>query len=185
MRRYVVPAVVATVAVIFVIVLAVAISDQGSNNSIAYSVASHRYKPPPKDHAKLPMLNHARSTRSFASYRGKVVLVNFFASWCPPCQAEAPLLARAQKMLSAHGGTVLGVVFQDRPDKALGYLSTYHLSYPVLTDPAGSVATAFGVTGVPDSYLINPRGQIVWLNLEQLTPAFVQSTLPKLIAQFA
>jgi cytochrome c biogenesis protein CcmG/thiol:disulfide interchange protein DsbE len=186
MRRFAVPAVIAAIAIVLLIVLAFGITKSGANNSIAYSVASHHYRLAPKDDAELPVLGASGDqTQSFASYRGKIVLVNFFANWCVPCHDEAPLLARAQKMLAAHNGTVLGVVFENSPSDALDYLHNYGLGYPALTDPAGHVANAFGVTGVPDTYLINRQGKIVWLNLYQLTSAFVNKTLPQLIAKYA
>jgi cytochrome c biogenesis protein CcmG/thiol:disulfide interchange protein DsbE len=182
MRRLAVPAVITAVAAAVLAMLAFGISNSGPNNSIAYSVASKDYKIAPDYRTALPVLQGASGNRSLASYRGRVVLLNFFASWCEPCQGEAPVLAQAQKLLAAHGGTVVGVTFQNSPSDALGYLQSYHLTYPVLTDVSGSLASAFGgLTGVPDTYLLNRQGKIVALNTYQITSSWVKNTLPQLL----
>lgn len=189
MRRFAVPAVTATLAVVLLIVLAVAISNQGANNSIAYAVASHHYREAPDSATPLPVLSGtsavggAKSVR-LTDLRGKVVLVNLFASWCVACQAEAPVLAHAEKLLAAHGGMVLGVTYQNSPSAALGFVHQYHVDYPVVEDPSGNLATALNVTnGVPDTFVVNREGKIVALNLYQLTTGWVNQTLPKLLAQ--
>jgi cytochrome c biogenesis protein CcmG/thiol:disulfide interchange protein DsbE len=192
MRRFAVPAMVAAVAIVLLIVLAVGISSQGANNSLAYGVQSGKYKTAPDRTTQLPVLSAASTgasarTESLSNYRGKLVLVNLFASWCVPCQQEAPVLGQAEKLLSAHGGTVLGVTYQDSPQNELGFIRRYSITYPVLNDVGGGLAKAFGITnnGVPDTYLVSPSGKIVWLDLFQLGPNFVKQTLPQLIAKFA
>jgi cytochrome c biogenesis protein CcmG/thiol:disulfide interchange protein DsbE len=189
MRRYAVPAVVATLAVILLVVLAVGIAHQGANNSIAYSVQSGHYKPAPDATKQVPTLagaarNDTAATGSLADYRGKLVLVNFFATWCIPCQQEASVIGQAQKLLAAHDGTVLGINFKDSPSAAVAFMRQHHDDYPALFDTGSNLAEAYGVTEVPDTYLVNRQGKIVWLNLYQLTPAFVHKTLPSLIAKF-
>ncbi|WP_249009538.1 TlpA disulfide reductase family protein [Conexibacter sp. DBS9H8] len=188
MRRYAVPAVITAVAVALLIVLATGIASQGTNNSIADGVATHHYRTAPDLHAQLPALagdpaDGGRRTRSLADYRGRVVLINLFASWCVPCQAEAPVLRQAQALLSAHGGTVLGVTYQDSPQNALSFIRRYHIDYPVVRDVAGAFANAYNVNGVPDTFVMNRAGKIVALNLYQLTPAWVHQTLPRIIAE--
>ena len=175
------PAAVVCDSIILVIVLAVGISGQVSNNSIAYSVQSGHYRMAPDATLPLKVLtNSPARTRTLADYRGRVVLVNLFASWCTQCQLEAPELARVDTMLKRHGGTVLGITYQNRPGAALGFVRQYHVSYPVLQDASGRLASAYGITsGVPDSYLIDRQGRIVALNLYEITPAWVKQTLPR------
>ena len=184
MRRFVIPAAIAAIAIVFVIVLAVGVSGQGRNNSIAYSVASRQFKPAPDDLTQLPVLSGVREkTRSFSDYRGKVVLVNFFAGWCDGCQEEVGVMAKVQKLLAKHGGTVLGVTYQDASSDALGFMRKHRENYPVLGDPEGKVANSFNFETIPDSYVIARNGKIEALNEYPLTMAWVRKNLIPIIDQ--
>ena len=107
----------------------------------------------------LPALG--RSTEaSVADYRGKWVLVNFWASWCDPCRAESPALERFQRENRDRGFTVLGIDTQDLTADGLGFVREYGLSYPHLRDADGDAADAWGTTGVPESFLVDPSGRL-------------------------
>lgn len=97
---------------------------------------------------------------SLAEHRGQWVLVNFWASWCVPCKAEAPALEKFQRQ---HGGgefTVLGIDTRDLSSDGRGFAERYGLSYPQLRDGDGAAAHDYGTTGVPESYLVDPRGVV-------------------------
>lgn len=97
---------------------------------------------------------------SLADYRGRWVLVNFWASWCLPCREEAPALERFQRR---HGGpdfTVLGIDSRDLTSDGLAFVREYGLTYPQLRDGDGSAADDYGTTGVPENFLIDPRGRV-------------------------
>jgi len=99
-------------------------------------------------------------TESLVDYRGRWVLVNFWASWCEPCREEAPALERFQR---EHGGpkfTVLGIDTQDLTSDGLGFMREYGLSYPQLRDGDGVAAEDYGTTGVPENFLVNPQGRV-------------------------
>lgn len=109
--------------------------------------------------AALPLLD-GDGSESLADYRGKWVLVNFWASWCPPCRAETPALEEFQQR---HGGprfTVLGIDTQDLSDDAQAFVERFGLSYPQLRDGNGDTADEYGTTGVPETFLIDPAGKI-------------------------
>ena len=185
MRRFVVPGIITAVVVAVLAVLAFGVANQGTNNSIDARVDSGHYPPAPSAGMALPVLGRTNSTESLSDFRGKVVLVNMFASWCQPCQAEAPVLRHAQQMLAAHGGTVLGVTYQDDPSNDVTYMRQYHLSFPVIRDVNGNFAHAFGVSGVPESFVINRVGRIQALRRFQLTDRWVNQTLPKILEERA
>jgi cytochrome c biogenesis protein CcmG, thiol:disulfide interchange protein DsbE len=103
----------------------------------------------------------APGTGEIADYRGKWVLVNFWASWCEPCKAEAPALESFQRAHAASGFTVLGIDLDDATDDAVAFVGRYGLTYPQLRDgDGGDRRDAYGMTGFPESFLIDPGGHI-------------------------
>ena len=98
---------------------------------------------------------------SLAAFRGHRVVLNFWASWCQPCRAEFPVLIQLR---AAHPDvTVLGVVFQDTDGSARSFLRAHGATWPGVRDPAGQIASAYGVhpkPGIPVSILIGPDGII-------------------------
>jgi cytochrome c biogenesis protein CcmG, thiol:disulfide interchange protein DsbE len=109
--------------------------------------------------AALPQLEGGASS-SLADYRGSWVLVNFWASWCIPCREEAPALERFQRQHQGEDFTVLGVDTQDLSGDGRDFVEKYGLSYPQLRDGNGDAASDFGTTGVPENFLIDPRGKV-------------------------
>ena len=92
---------------------------------------------------------------------GRWTLVNFFATWCVPCQAEHPDLVRFSTAHAEVGDArVVSVVFSDEPDDVAAFFAEHGGTWPVLEDPVGQVALEWGVTGVPESFLVGPDGSV-------------------------
>jgi cytochrome c biogenesis protein CcmG/thiol:disulfide interchange protein DsbE len=136
-------------------------------------------RPPAPDHA-LPMLEGS-GTKSLADYRGKVVFLNFWASWCPPCRKEAPLLSRFQRQLGARG-TVLGVTYKDDPADSIAFMSKYELDYPSLRDSKLELAPDYGTRALPETFVIDGKGRIVAVSRGQVTQEFLDNALAKATA---
>ncbi|MEX2107796.1 MAG: TlpA disulfide reductase family protein [Solirubrobacterales bacterium] len=113
---------------------------------------------------RLPVLD-GEGQGAIADYRGRWVLVNLWASWCGPCREEAPVLERFARRYRDEGVTVLGINVQDNSDDALAFLESYPTTYPQLRSIGDERSSAFGTTGVPESFLVDPRGivALVWL----------------------
>jgi len=94
--------------------------------------------------------------------RGTPVLLNFWASWCVPCQEEAPTLERAWRQQARPGGVLLvGLDMQDVTSDARSFMRHYAIDYPNIRDPTDAVARTYGATGVPETFFIGASGQIV------------------------
>jgi len=94
-----------------------------------------------------------------ASLRGRWVVVNFFASWCPPCRQEEPeLVSFAYAHRGAGGAVLVGVAYDDAAGSARQFLTSTGATWPALADPSGTVAVDFGVRSPPETFLVSPSG---------------------------
>jgi cytochrome c biogenesis protein CcmG/thiol:disulfide interchange protein DsbE len=93
--------------------------------------------------------------------RGAPVVLNFWASWCPPCREEAPRLERSWRESRDRGVVVLGLDMQDLTGDAREFIREFHISYPNVRDPGDDVAREWGVTGLPETFFISARGRVV------------------------
>ena len=137
--------------------LTYAVAQNGSSHSIDDALAKGQRPTAPS--VTLPRLG-ASGSGSLAAYKGKVVVLNFWASWCDPCKSESPLLERWQRRIAPQGGTVLGIDEQDVESDAMRFASRYGLTYPSLRDGPGARQHDFGVTGVPETLVIDRRGRV-------------------------
>jgi cytochrome c biogenesis protein CcmG/thiol:disulfide interchange protein DsbE len=172
-------AVVAAAAAL-IVMLAYGVAAQRTDTTIEDQLSEG--KRPSTPQASLPVLGGS-GERSLADYRGKVVVLNFWASWCPPCVDELPLLERNQRRIRGHGGTVLGVNYKDLPEDALGFVRRFGLSYPSLRDRDGEYAERFGAIAFPETFVIDRRGRIAATRRGPVDRPWLDKTLPRLLAE--
>lgn len=98
---------------------------------------------------------------SLEDLRGKPVVINFWASWCPPCRIEAPLIERTWREYKNRGLIFLGVNIQDRKEDALNYIREFDITYPNGPDPTGEISIDYGVSGLPVTFFVSSTGEIV------------------------
>jgi cytochrome c biogenesis protein CcmG, thiol:disulfide interchange protein DsbE len=128
----------------------------------------------------LPRLDGG-GTGSLTGYRGRWVLVNFWASWCVPCRDEAPALGNFQR---AHGGrafTVLGIDTRDLSGDGRAFARRYGLAYPQLRDGDGQRAHDFGTSGVPESFLVDPAGKLRLARRGPVTATYLRDYVAPLL----
>ncbi len=101
---------------------------------------------------------------SLAGYRGDVLVLNFWGSWCAPCRAEAPQLGTLARQLAPSGVRFLGVDIRDEPQSALAFMQTFRVGYPSLSDPSDEIALQFRSTvppdAIPSTIVIDRAGKI-------------------------
>jgi cytochrome c biogenesis protein CcmG/thiol:disulfide interchange protein DsbE len=100
-------------------------------------------------------------TLSLSSLEGKAVALNFWASWCIPCKEEAPILEQVWDERREQGLVVLGIDTKDFREDAQRFIRRYELSYPVVFDGPGKMLGRFGVTGFPETFVLDRQGRVV------------------------
>jgi cytochrome c biogenesis protein CcmG/thiol:disulfide interchange protein DsbE len=148
--------VIGAAAVAVALVVAVLVS--GLGRSSVFDPVAVLGRPAPAD--VLPALNGGRI--DLADLRGKAVLVNFWNTWCQPCQQEAPALAGfTARHADDPSFVMVGVVHDDTTDAVTRWVGTHDIAWQVALDPGNRAALDFGTTGQPETYAISPTGVIV------------------------
>jgi cytochrome c biogenesis protein CcmG, thiol:disulfide interchange protein DsbE len=152
------------------------VSAQSASRTLDERVARGEHPAAPEATRALPQLD-GRGSGTLAAYRGKVVVLNFWASWCEPCQVEAPLLERAQSTLARDGGTVLGVTYLDASPDSQDFVRHYHLTYPNLRDNSGAFAHSYGTDQLPESFVIDRDGHVAAVSRGEINQAFLDRAI--------
>ena len=182
LKRLLAPVPLAAVAIVLTLValLAYGVAQNTPDRTIDDAVAAGKRIPAPK--LDLPRLGSSNRL-SLAALRGKVVVVNFWASWCPPCRGESPILERWHRRIAARGGTVLGVDVLDLESDARAFVRRYGMTYPILHDGDGGSRKAFDVYQQPDTIVIDRRGRIASVVRGPVTDTYLQRVLPPLLSE--
>ncbi len=109
--------------------------------------------------------------------RGKVVVLNFWASWCVPCKDEQPALDALAKTYNGRGVAFVGINIQDNQRDANGFVQQFGITYPVASDPSGAVYINYGVVGVPETYVVTRDGRIGRKLVGPVDPIDLSTTL--------
>jgi cytochrome c biogenesis protein CcmG/thiol:disulfide interchange protein DsbE len=173
MKRPVIPILASFAGLALLALLVYGVTHQAASRTLDEAVAQRQWPAAPDAHRALPALNGS-SGQTLAGYDGKVVILNFWASWCEPCEAEAPQLERTQRQLQRLRGTVLGVTYRDASPDSLRFVRRFGLSYPNLRDPGGDFAHAYGTDELPESFVIDRQGRIVAISRGEVTEGFLQ-----------
>ncbi len=172
-------AVIAALAAL-VALLAYGVTSRQPNRGIERALAAGEREPAPS--ITLPRLSGGGS-ESLSDYRGEVVILNYWASWCDPCRDEAPLLQRWHRRIAPRGGTVLGVDALDVTSDARSFTREYGLTYPMLRDRDGRMQSRFGVVGYPETIVLDRRGRIAALRRGPVDERFLARTVGPLLEE--
>jgi cytochrome c biogenesis protein CcmG, thiol:disulfide interchange protein DsbE len=173
---------IALAAAALVALLTYGVASVGPDTSLDEALQEgDRVEAPVRD---LPRLG-AEGTGSLADHRGDVVVLNLWASWCEPCKDEMPLLQRTHERIGPQGGMVLGIDTQDASDAALAFLREYEIDFPSLRDRDREYGRELGVSGFPETFLIDREGRIAALRRGPVTKEWLDENLPPLLEERA
>jgi cytochrome c biogenesis protein CcmG/thiol:disulfide interchange protein DsbE len=132
----------------------------------------------------LHTLDDAQVVRS-TDFHGQVVVINFWASWCAECRVEHGAFAAAWDRYRDKGVVLVGIAFQDRPTASRAYLDELGGDWPQLQDPGDRTALAYGVYGVPETYVVGPDGTVAAKTIGAVSYAWLTDQVERLLPQVA
>lgn len=132
---------------------------------------------------QLTLENVNGETESLEDFSGQVLLLNNWATWCPPCKAEMPTLKKFHEAHSAEGFTIIGVEAGDGKDEVLQFAQSLSLTFPIWLDPDGMALNAFKNGNLPNSYVIDRNGIVRYAWTGEISLAMLEKYVTPLIAE--
>lgn len=179
MKRPAVPIVAILLAAALVALLVYGVVGNADDTTLESAIAKGEYPVAPGASVALPRLE-GDGAMSLAALRGQVVVLNFWASWCGPCESEAPVLVRAQQRLKrSDAGTVLGVTYKDDADASRAFARRTRINYPSLRDDKLDLAPKFGTINLPETFVLDRQGRIVALSRGEVSEDFLAQAIER------
>ena len=122
-------------------------------------------------------------TVTLSSLRGQVVVINFWASWCPPCREEAAYLEQTWRAYQDRGVVFIGVDWVDTEKEALAYIDEFDITYLNGPDIGTLIAQAYNIQGVPETFFVDKRGQLRGVHIGPLYPPELDERIDELLAE--
>jgi len=159
---------------------------QGTSAVGGFTVADYQARAEaqntPAPDFELPSLEDGKPIR-LSSFRGHVVVLNFWASWCAPCRLEAPGLRRVSERYADEGVRFLGVDYRDDEAAARAFVDEFRLTYPSVSDPSGLLAYDFELIGFPTTFIIDPAGTIRYRFVGYLDEAVLENAVNDVLSR--
>ena len=121
-------------------------------------------------------------TVDLTALRGKVVMLDFWSSWCPPCRREAPSLAQVYREYRDRNVEFVGVAIWDSPGEVRRYVEDFELDFPNVVDDRGRIGIDYGVAGIPEKFFIDSKGNVVRKFVGPMEPDVLRDALDSLLA---
>jgi cytochrome c biogenesis protein CcmG, thiol:disulfide interchange protein DsbE len=184
MRRLLAPVPIAVLVAVAALValLAYGLASNEPDRGLERALLAGEREPAPE--LALPTLDGDRR-EALADYRGQVVVLNFWASWCPPCRDESPLLQRWHQRVAGQDATVLGVDVLDVDQDARDFIDEFGLTFPQLRDGPGETMDDFGIGQLPETFVIDRAGRIAAVRRGPVDDAFMREQVLPLLRERA